>query len=117
MQKDDAEMVLLHLSRRYNCEYSLKSVRVVLEEPSKGVSDILALMAKIDADYEAAQSALHDFAEGATRHEVITRKMEYMAQHLFKLGEQYGDDTVSAALVIWSDQLAAHPQFQPRPLE
>jgi len=102
----DAETVLHHLSERYSTDYSLETVHIVLRRSFANKSEVARLLQQIDDEYTASHAALHSLASGSSRHEVITRKMEYMGAKIQELGNGYNDAIIMDALLDWSSQWA-----------
>ena len=61
-------------------------------------SEVARLLQRIQEEYEAAQNALTGFAEGSTRHDFITAKMENMGHYQEQLAQQVGSE--HAALLV-----------------
>jgi|SRR5579859_7564108 len=107
VQREDAEKVLAYLSTRYQRDYTLKTVYVVLHMPIANKSEVARIMQEIDTEYESAMRGMQGLAQGTARHEFITKRMENMAKHLIELGKNLGDDAVMQAMIEWQDREAS----------
>ena len=66
-------------------------------------SEVARLLAQISAEYEAAQRGLTGLAQGVSRHEFITARMENMGQLHCELHSLVGD----IAIAMIAEQLSA----------
>ena len=58
----------------------------------KGQSEVANLMAAIDAQNAAAWNALYGYAEGTTKHDIISAKYEQIWQMKDQLAELVGEE-------------------------
>ena len=69
-----------------------------------GKSEVAQLLQQIEAEYAAAKRGLHGLAEGAARHDFITKRMENLGSCHEKLATLIGKDKAIELLAetIWS---------------
>ena len=62
-------------------------------------SEVARLRARIEAEYQAAQRALHSLAAGTARHDFICARMERMGEAVGQLAAIVGIEEAAAILV------------------
>ncbi len=70
------------------------------------LSEVAGLMAKIDAEFQAGQQAIHGFALGTAKHDFINKRMENMCDNLEVLSQQFGEEVAMQAVIAWQDAVA-----------
>jgi hypothetical protein len=58
-------------------------------------SEVARLLAQIDSEYEAAQRGLSGLAQGISKHQFITRRMERIGALHSQLHELVGDEAMA----------------------
>ncbi len=67
-------------------------------EMSESKSEVAQLMRRIALEYEAAERGLTGFAEGSSKHQFITARMENIGACRERLAELVGDEQAAQLL-------------------
>jgi hypothetical protein len=73
---------------------------MALQSMQPGKSEVAALLARIDAEYEASQRGLSGLASGTAQHQIITAKMERIGQLFDQLGAAAGGKEEAMRLIV-----------------
>ncbi len=66
-----------------------------MQKASEHRSEVAGILARISAEYEAAQRGMGDFAYGASKHEFITARMEHMGRLHVELQSIVGESAIA----------------------
>jgi len=77
-------------------------------------SDVAKILAQIDAEYASAQQGLSGLAQGVSKHEFITKRMEGMGKAHEELAELVGEE--EAAKLV-AEQMNKSDQQKPKEQE
>jgi hypothetical protein len=66
-----------------------------MQKASENGSEVAGILARISAEYEAAQRGMGDFAYGASKHEFITARMEHMGRLHVELQSIVGESAIA----------------------
>ena len=99
VSRPHAEKVLLILSQHLGKWAALPNIDVPVVEQAR--SEVVALMARIQEEYDAGQQAMKGLAVGTAQHRFITKRMENMGEQVELLRAAGGDEAVRTFFDEW----------------